>query len=329
MPNAGEGTPGPVGETAHIPIRVSQHLRNDSSRTQIVEPDGGRRAALVPDAEQVAARQFKTLEGQQQFSNIISGRLGLGHRVFMTDQELLEFIMNSSRFLKDDAAAQSSPGVPAASSQLPGTGNFGGVPSPEVSFGEDAGSQVFFGEEASPRPLSVSEQSRLLKQVATFVKDSVCQLGMGDALTRVHRMTQSKVSVTTELEQLDFQVQLLWQWCCAQADRTYDRFLAADIYQREHVFPTTPMPVTWRRLDSWMRPKVMAAIPQHIQDIAAERTRMYNVRDPTHVVCSLCVRSLLRVVRRRRPVWILLSGTSLLALLLGLLSKSSAAGKRK
>ena len=123
-----------------------------------------------------------------------------------------------------------------------------------------------------------------MKQLAQYVKDSLTKIEFGEAGTRAYRLSNWKASVTLELEPLDPQVSLWWQWCCEQAEHTYDKFLATSIQKRATIWPTVSMPLAWRQIDVWMRPKLLAAIPNHFVSIMKDRTRISGIPDPTHVI---------------------------------------------
>ena len=100
-----------------------------------------------------------------------------------------------------------------------------------------------------------------MKQLGQYVKDSFTKIEFGEAGTRAYRLSNWKASVTLELEPLDPQVSLWWQWCWEQAELTYDKFLATSIQKRETVWPTVSLPLAWKQIDcgrirvpSWVQP---------------------------------------------------------------------------
>jgi len=74
-----------------------------------------------------------------------------------------------------------------------------------------------------------------------------------------------------------------WSWCQRASGVAYQRFLKAHMSERESILPTETMPVAWDQIDSWMRPKLLEAIPGVVREWVGMRARQGRL-DGTHVI---------------------------------------------
>ena len=139
---------------------------------------------------------------------------------------------------------------------------------------------------ASPATPSQAELGMILKGIQTFLTDFP-KLELGDVATRATRLISWKSSVSQALKPTGPQTHSWWLWILQKAMVAYQRFIKASIQDRESIFPADLLPTAWEQLDSWMRPKLLEAIPAQIRDWVNSRTRLGCV-DGSHVITFLC-----------------------------------------
>jgi len=134
----------------------------------------------------------------------------------------------------------------------------------------------------------MTELNMILKMIQTFLIE-LPKIQLGDVSTRANRLIAWKTEIDQALVPIGTHMRNWWRWCMTQAQKTYTRFLAASIQERESVMPSLPMPEIWVQIDSWMRTKLPESIPKDIKDWIDQRARQGHV-DMTHVIIFFVVR---------------------------------------
>ena len=68
-----------------------------------------------------------------------------------------------------------------------------------------------------------------------------------------------------------------------QAERTYKRYLEADLQDHERVLPDSVLPSEWALIDTWMYDKLLAAVPSNVRDTARAKVRV-DYQEPSHFI---------------------------------------------
>ena len=63
----------------------------------------------------------------------------------------------------------------------------------------------------------------------------------------------------------------------------YQEFIRTSIQQREKIIPRVSMPIEWKQIDAWMRPKLLEAVPNDIKQWVSMRAREGTI-DSSHCV---------------------------------------------
>ena len=100
----------------------------------------------------------------------------------------------------------------------------------------------------------------IMKAIQTFL-NVMPKLELGEVATRATRLLTWKSTVEQALIPIGNTLRLWWRWCLNSANVAYKRFLKATLQERESILPLDKLPDAWDQIDSWMRPKLMDAIP--------------------------------------------------------------------
>ena len=138
------------------------------------------------------------------------------------------------------------------------------------------------GLNASQTTLTHGELGMIMKSIQTFLSD-VPKLELGDVATRATRLLAWKANFEQVLIPVGPTVRNWWRWCIQKATAAHKRFLAATLQDRESVVPQDKMPQVWEQVDSWMRPKILEAVPGVIRELVSMRSRQGQI-DDTHVI---------------------------------------------
>ena len=90
------------------------------------------------------------------------------------------------------------------------------------------------------------------------------KLEIGELGTRPRRLQQGLLNVSQALEPAGHHVMSWWQWVRKSAESTHCIFLTKPLDQREIIFPTETIPAHLAQVESWMRPRILACLPQII-----------------------------------------------------------------
>ena len=138
------------------------------------------------------------------------------------------------------------------------------------------------GSNASQTTLTHGELGMIMKSIQTFLNE-VPKLELGDIATRATRLLAWKANFEQVLIPVGPTVRNWWRWCIQKAAEAHKRFLAATLQDRESVMPLDRMPQVWEQVDSWMRPKILEAVPGVIRELVNMRSRQGQI-DDTHVI---------------------------------------------
>ena len=138
------------------------------------------------------------------------------------------------------------------------------------------------GSNASQTTLTHGELGMIMKSIQTFLSE-VPKLELGDVATRATRLLAWKANFEQVLIPVGPTVRNWWRWCIKKAAEAHKRFLAATLQDRESVTPLDRMPQVWEQVDSWMRPKILEAVPGVIRELVNMRSRQGQI-DDTHVI---------------------------------------------
>ena len=123
----------------------------------------------------------------------------------------------------------------------------------------------------------------IMKALGQYLHD-LPKLELGDVSTRANRLLSWKSIIDLALIPVGAQLRVWWKWCLEKAGIAYRRFLAAGINERESIQPTEPFPEVWVQIDSWMRPKLLEAIPQDVKNLVESRHRQGKQDDTHHIL---------------------------------------------
>ena len=68
-----------------------------------------------------------------------------------------------------------------------------------------------------------------------------------------------------------------------EGEEAHKLFLITPIMKREAVIPTAAIPEPWLQMESWMRPKLLEALPNHVREWVNQRMKQGMV-DASHVL---------------------------------------------
>jgi len=136
--------------------------------------------------------------------------------------------------------------------------------------------------DASPQPPTQAELGMILKAIQTFLSD-LPKLELGDMASRATRLLSWKSAMEQALVPVGAHLRDWWKWCLHKAGVAHKQFLAAPIHTRESIMPLDTLPSAWVQIDSWMRPRLLEAVPSVIREWVSMRGRNGKV-DETHLI---------------------------------------------
>ena len=135
---------------------------------------------------------------------------------------------------------------------------------------------------ASPSPVTQGELGMILKSIDIHLKE-LPKLELGDIATRATRLTTWKIQVEQMMTPAGPHLKAWWKWIVQKAMIAYGAFMKANIHVRESIIPLDSLPTVWEQIDSWIKPRLLAAVPKDINDWVFQRARQ-GVTDDSHVV---------------------------------------------
>ena len=127
-----------------------------------------------------------------------------------------------------------------------------------------------------------AELQMILKGITIFLRD-LPNLELGDVVTRAIRVISWKCTVNQALIPVGLHLCRRWNWILQTTNVAYQWFLKASIQDRESTLPADHLPMAWEQIDSWMRSKLLEAIPLHTRDWVNLRSRQGCI-DGSHVI---------------------------------------------
>ena len=88
-----------------------------------------------------------------------------------------------------------------------------------------------------------------------------------------------RYAVGTSLKAAGPHVEQWWKWSTATAESTHKLYAIAPIMNRESIGVTQRTPVKWLQLESWIRPKLIACLPENLKKQLAARGIAGGVED--------------------------------------------------
>jgi len=125
---------------------------------------------------------------------------------------------------------------------------------------------------------TTQELGFIMRAIQSFMTD-LPKIELGDMSTRATRLLSWKANFEQALLPVGPVVRNWWRWCVQQAAEAHRRFNQARLQDREAIEPLEAMPAGWEQIDSWMRPKVLEAMPKVIQDMVTMRSRQGKIDD--------------------------------------------------
>ena len=65
--------------------------------------------------------------------------------------------------------------------------------------------------------------------------------------------------------------------------RVYKQFLNTPVLRREGIWPADKIPIAWKQLDAWMRPKLIEASPEDVKEWVNQKAQQ-GIIDESHVI---------------------------------------------
>ena len=104
-----------------------------------------------------------------------------------------------------------------------------------------------------------------MKTLQIFVPE-VPKLQAGESATRARRLLQWFQQVTQALEPAGHHVTSWWTWVRLSAHSTHIIFLTKPLDQQDQIYPQELVPPHFAEVESWMRPRILACLPNHVRD---------------------------------------------------------------
>ena len=226
----------------------------------------------------------------QRLSEIQAPRREIPPTEVMTDREMFTFLAEAQPFRLQEANQANLIGVRGATDHSAMPPSVNSCAAPTLPRGPEPGPAQPGGgvQEASPVPPSQTELRMLLTAIQTFVTE-LPKLELGDVGSRANRLISWKTAIEQAFTPAGFHLKNWWRWCMQKAEKAYKKFLQAHLNEREAIVPEEPMPVEWEQIDSWIRPKILEAMPALVKDWVAARGRQGKV-DETHIVLYYAMR---------------------------------------
>ena len=101
---------------------------------------------------------------------------------------------------------------------------------------------------------------------------------LGGIAERPDHLRKWRYAVFQSLEAAGPHMTQWWSWCWQMAESAHSVYLAAPIMQREGVAVGPRNPSKWAQLETWIKPRVVAAMPQHLKKQLQQRG-VQGVRD--------------------------------------------------
>ena len=139
---------------------------------------------------------------------------------------------------------------------------------------------------ATSDTLSMSERSMFLKVLQQCIGDfpSIELRGMAE---RPEDLRKWKYAVATSLEAAGPQFKEWWTWSITTADLTHRPYAHAPIMNREGIAVEARTPMKFVQLESWIRPKLIACLPQALKRTLTQRGTQGVKDECQDILCML------------------------------------------
>ena len=137
--------------------------------------------------------------------------------------------------------------------------------------------------------MSNSDLSMILKLLQQIVGEFplITLRGMGD---RPEDLRKWRYAVLTSLKAAGPQVEAWWKWSVSAADNAHKLYVQSPLMTRESITVAQRTSVKWQQLESWVRPKLIACLPDALKKLVTARG-MQNIEDECQDVLYLLTKA--------------------------------------
>ena len=115
---------------------------------------------------------------------------------------------------------------------------------------------------------------------------------LGGMAERPDHLRKWRYAVSASLEAAGPHVIDWWQWSITTAEMHHRMYAQAPIMNREGIKIDFRIPTKWRQIEVWIRPKLLACLPQNLKKTLTQRG-VQGQRDDSKLAC--------RVPRTKKP----------------------------
>ena len=162
-----------------------------------------------------------------------------------------------------------------------------GRPSFDAPIQADHASRVATSDASTP--LSNGDLGMILKLLQQIVGEfpTIILRGMAE---RPEDMRKWRYAVLTSLKAAGPIVESWWKWCVSSADLTHRLYVQSPIMTREGITVAHRTPTKWLQLESWIRPKLIACLPDNLKKQLTARG-MQDIEDECQDIIYLLTKS--------------------------------------